>query len=306
MLIRINRLGYIQPRWRGTAEACPGHQDGARGFSRVREGMRPLLKHAGAALLLLAMLATAAQADPRSELAQARHDLSISEQVLARVSERVTAARADPATAPEERRRLDDYLARVRDLVELNRERVRSLEQTVAVLPAGAPGGGQGAAAGASASTHTEDVAALDEKLSGSLAEIDQLLLEEARKARARAPTRASAERSAGGSSASAARKGTNSPRGDGTDASGGANAAEDKTDPEQSGRGPGSPGGRIEGTDPGTPGATAAIPPDVGDGSDDDIVARQIRRAAETETDPELREKLWDEYRKYKRGTKG
>jgi len=42
-------------------------------------------------------------------------------------------------------------------------------------------------------------------------------------------------------------------------------------------------------------------VPPDVGDGSDDDIVARQLREAAEKETDPELREKLWDEYRAYK-----
>lgn len=44
-------------------------------------------------------------------------------------------------------------------------------------------------------------------------------------------------------------------------------------------------------------------IPSDVGDGSDDDVVARQIREAAMNETDPALREKLWDEYRNYKRG---
>jgi hypothetical protein len=44
-------------------------------------------------------------------------------------------------------------------------------------------------------------------------------------------------------------------------------------------------------------------VPPDLVDGSDDDIVARQIREAAMKETDPELREKLWDEYRKYKKG---
>jgi len=46
-------------------------------------------------------------------------------------------------------------------------------------------------------------------------------------------------------------------------------------------------------------------IPPDVGDGSDDDIVARQLREAAMKEEDPELREKLWDEYRAYKFGEK-
>jgi len=42
--------------------------------------------------------------------------------------------------------------------------------------------------------------------------------------------------------------------------------------------------------------------PDDVGDGSDDDVVARQLREAAQAETDPELKEQLWDEYRKYKK----
>jgi hypothetical protein len=46
-------------------------------------------------------------------------------------------------------------------------------------------------------------------------------------------------------------------------------------------------------------------VPPDVGDGKDDDIVARQLREAAMKEEDPELREKLWDEYRAYKFGEK-
>lgn len=46
--------------------------------------------------------------------------------------------------------------------------------------------------------------------------------------------------------------------------------------------------------------------PPDIPDGSDDDVVARQLREAAMREPDPELREKLWDEYRKYKNKSKG
>lgn len=45
-------------------------------------------------------------------------------------------------------------------------------------------------------------------------------------------------------------------------------------------------------------------IPADIPDGSDDDIVARQLREAAMKETDPELREKLWEEYRNYKKST--
>jgi hypothetical protein len=37
-------------------------------------------------------------------------------------------------------------------------------------------------------------------------------------------------------------------------------------------------------------------------DYEDDDIVARQLREAAENETDPELKEKLWKEYEDYKK----
>ncbi len=40
------------------------------------------------------------------------------------------------------------------------------------------------------------------------------------------------------------------------------------------------------------------------GSGEDDDIVARQLREAAEKETDPELNEKLWQEYEEYTRNT--
>ena len=43
-------------------------------------------------------------------------------------------------------------------------------------------------------------------------------------------------------------------------------------------------------------------VPPDLVDAKGDDIIARQLREAAMKEEDPELREKLWDEYRKYKR----
>lgn len=44
----------------------------------------------------------------------------------------------------------------------------------------------------------------------------------------------------------------------------------------------------------------TYPVPEDIPGGDDDDVVARQLREAAMNEPDPELREKLWDEYRKY------
>jgi len=46
-----------------------------------------------------------------------------------------------------------------------------------------------------------------------------------------------------------------------------------------------------------------APVPDDIPDAQGDDIVAKQLRELAIAETDPELKEKLWEEYRKYKAG---
>ena len=59
-----------------------------------------------------------------------------------------------------------------------------------------------------------------------------------------------------------------------------------------------------VEGGPAGAGGDSRAVPADVGDGKDDDVVARQLRDAATKEKDPAIREKLWEEYREYKKGT--
>lgn len=43
------------------------------------------------------------------------------------------------------------------------------------------------------------------------------------------------------------------------------------------------------------------AIPEDIPSANNDDAIASQIRLAAEAEQDPEIKKKLWNEYRKYK-----
>jgi hypothetical protein len=65
-----------------------------------------------------------------------------------------------------------------------------------------------------------------------------------------------------------------------------------------EQGGGGGVGGGSAGGSGPNT------VPADIPDGRDDDIVARQLREAAMKETDPELRERLWEEYRQYKKST--
>lgn len=65
----------------------------------------------------------------------------------------------------------------------------------------------------------------------------------------------------------------------------------------------PNQPGDNRQGDFGADPGQKVNIPADIPDGSDDDVVARQLREAAMKEKDPVLRDKLWDEYRKYKKG---
>ena len=53
----------------------------------------------------------------------------------------------------------------------------------------------------------------------------------------------------------------------------------------------------------PPTPRPPLPSAPDTPDARDDDVVARQLREAAMAETDPELREALWEELERYKSG---
>jgi len=50
--------------------------------------------------------------------------------------------------------------------------------------------------------------------------------------------------------------------------------------------------------------GGNGATAPKIVPGSDNDIVARRLRKAAEQETNPALRAKLWKEYTDYRQGT--
>ena len=73
-----------------------------------------------------------------------------------------------------------------------------------------------------------------------------------------------------------------------------------------------GSPGSESTGAEKGEPGAGVGDNKpgqsetfehyERGDSRDDDVVARQLREAAEKETDPVLKEQLWKEYEKYKK----
>jgi hypothetical protein len=161
--------------------------------------------------------------------------------------------------------------------------------------------------------TPEEERDVLDGRLQVAMSEFDEMLLKqqkalEEKQARDPLPKRESASRGGGSGGESGAAGGGGQPAGEqegedsGSRSQGGVGQAGDTStggsrDAGASGGQGG--GGEVQG-DPSP--RDPRVPKDVGDGRDDDIVARQIREAAMKEDDPELREKLWDEYREYKK----
>jgi hypothetical protein len=161
--------------------------------------------------------------------------------------------------------------------------------------------------------TAEEQVASLDEMLMKGLGEYDERLLREQERIKAATPNDNSGSGGDGGGmggeggGAGGAGDGDGSDNPDGeADGQNGSNSGGAAGNSSETGTTGGQPeGGAVDSSEvSGDTGSDSEQPDDVGDGSDDDVVARQLREAAEKETDPELKAKLWEEYRRYKRGT--
>lgn len=170
----------------------------------------------------------------------------------------------------------------------------------------GTPGAGSPGAV-----TQGEQVVLLDGRLNEQMAKFDGMLLDERAAAAAR-------QRDSGTLGADEEEPGSGYGGGYGTDSEDGGGMAgtggDGDTAPPLTG-GPGGRGGNASNSAGGGmpdmpaparagdhgPVAVAAVPTDIPRGNDDDVVARQLREAAMQEPDPVLREKLWNEYRKYK-----
>jgi hypothetical protein len=159
-------------------------------------------------------------------------------------------------------------------------------------------GSSSGDETGGEATTAEERRAVLSGRLDKSLGDFDKTLDEEQRRTAEERDARASSGRSAlpedqdgaGSGGSRGAREG---------------DLLSERTAQQGASGGKDAPGGDTQ--DRGTV-AGGGGSPDRGipSGDDDDIVARRLRRAAEQETDPELKEKLWKEYADYKRNVQG
>lgn len=262
-----------------------------------------------------------------ADLAAAREALQVQEAAWRRLHEEFERLLAERRLSSAE---AADYHAFLDELSERVRAERRRVARLASLPDAGAGQPAQALPAGFDRGRTTgERVDALDAELGASLSAFDDKLLREQQAMAAKSRpagdsgtgSAAAGERageSSGGESGAgaeaaeqSAQKSGSEGRGDGDDATaaaggqagGDASAGGPPTGGDIAGRGDGDGEGEQVATAGGgdSPARNDRVPDDVGSGEDDDIVARQIREAAERETDPALREKLWEEYRRYK-----
>jgi hypothetical protein len=202
----------------------------------------------------------------------------------------------------------DSYLQALRGRVATD---CLALAEAGGVLPAGSPCAAFGLSAVPELPldqgvplNRAERTDKLNAELEAGLSEFDELLLREQQRVRASAPRSGDGAAAGGGGDGGSGSGATESAGDAGVAGLPGSATAGEGSEMQQGEAGDGRPAGAGEGGE-GAAGRGAMPPPPPGtpDGSDDDVVARQLREAAEQETDPELRGKLWEEYRRYKQG---
>jgi hypothetical protein len=150
----------------------------------------------------------------------------------------------------------------------------------------GDAGGGENTASGDSADDGSgSSKSAAEEELKGALEDFDGEILAE----------RGALKKSADNTPTPAGARGPGLPQGNEQSGAEGSDANTDSRSQQSRARIPNRPPPPRRGSEP--------LPVDIPDAKDDDIIARQLREAALQESDPELKEKLWAEYQRYKNG---
>lgn len=257
--------------------------------------------------------------DLKSRLQLARENLRISEATEARIASELEKLKNSGTASPEVLRDYEVYLVRAREMVAENRKMVKEIEVAYAKLapPRQAASSSTTGKEGNITDPRIPDEEELDEKASlerefnDSLAAFDEMLLEKWDEILA---TSARKMRDLSEEVGETAEPSGQEAEGEETSSAEGTSEAQEGT--EETGEGEGRPEEGAEAQETAAEsGESESKGEDKGetvtqkqrrtyDGHDDDIVARQLREAAERETDPELKEKLWKEYEEYKKGS--
>ena len=240
-----------------------------------------------------------------AKLAKARENLETSQETEKRIASDLEHLKQSGDASPETIGDYEEYLARVQAMTAENRKIVAQME-AVFDQHTHSKSNPNSPAPNKSDSTYdpnfpddqaVDEVAALDKEFNESLAKFDDKLLKEMDEIRAESAKKL---KDLAQEAADAAKR----LRDKGLDM----DSSDAESSRETDGQKQTSDGGREKGTTKDTADADTASQDDSrkgGQGSsaedrgradteDDDIVARQLREAAENETDPELKEKLW------------
>jgi hypothetical protein len=276
-----------------------------------------MLFFAGVLWLGLAAWSYGASLDEvKSRLQVARENLRISEATEARIALELEKLKNSGTTSPETLKEYESYLARAHTMVEENRKIVKEMEAAYARLaPPRQPATSSARAEEGDMTDpkipeeqQQEELASLEREFNASLAAFDEMLLEEwdeilamsAKKMRdlseevgekeGQYGQEAEGGETSSGEGMSGAQEGTE-------DTGEGEMRSQEGTEAQETAAERGKSESKGE-----DKGQTMTQKRPTYDGHDDDIVARQLREAAEKETDPELKAKLWKEYEDYKR----
>ena len=275
---------------------------------------------------------------PDERLAEARRELEIGKATEQRILDDLNRYRAAGETSPERIALYETYLDRVRQLTEEKRKQVLQLEKArprSASAAVGRPAAPDPPPPDLDIPEDREldKLRALQRELDQSIAAFDDMLLTEGEVARveselkmkelaqeAAQAARSLREDEGGGSEGT---EGSETGMESGTASSGGGEETGDSSEkggteglegdtgeaapqeggPRETGGGRYRDKGRVKPAAGQGGQAPAGGSEQTVTAQDDDIVARQLREAAEKETDPALKEKLWKEYNDYKKG---
>jgi hypothetical protein len=260
--------------------------------------------------------ASAATPTPEAELEKAREDVRVSQATHDRVAAELQQLKASGNATPEVVQEYETYLNRVEAMANENREILQRMQSAYERRNQASASQAEPSAQRPSDTTIPEqgmqtEVAALDRQLDESLAAFDEKLLNEmesirtssAGKMRSLAEEAAAAskriqEKSAASEESSQAASGSQTAEGSEKAKQTGEQSTEtgetttvsgnDRQDRSQAGMKQSLPSSERRSEEVST--------------QDDDIVARQLREAAEKESDPVLKAKLWKEYEDYKK----
>ena len=242
-----------------------------------------------------AVLAEAPE-DVRARLERAEEDVALALATEARIAERLAALEADPEASEEALAAMRVYLEEVSQMRAGFEATLHALEALAAEVPdpqvaEGMRSFSESLAALPEAEGEDTELARMIAEFDASLSEFDGVMHDHLASLRNRMDRRLSTGAAEAGPRARAAAEAAELLRSMGVDPEGG--AEENGAARPQTRTAPSGGGESVSAPEPGSG--------TVGGGRrNEDIVARQLREAAERETDPELREKLWKEYEAY------